>query len=99
MEQVKDENHVCDWSKLDEHVVKIAKTFNYTPSMFGTFDFDAVRDSTQTVQKERKTRRKAEPGVEKRPISVTQPEDATAKTTKVDQVLSKIQSVSPKLMY
>lgn len=93
MEHVKDENHVCDWSKLDEHVVQIAKTFSYTPSMFGTFDFGHV-PPTQTIQKERRTRHKAEPGVEKRPINVTQSEDALAKTTKVELVFKKIESVS-----
>lgn len=94
MEHVKDKNHVCDWSKLDEYVVKIAKTFNYTPSMFGTFDFDYVADASQAVQKQRKARRKADPAVEKRPIAVTQSEDDATKTTKVDLVLGKIQSVS-----
>lgn len=94
MEHVKDENHICDWSKLDGHVVKIAKTFNYTASMFGTFDFDHVADGSQAVQKQRRVRRKADPGVEKRPIAVSQSEDASTKTTKVDQVLSQIQSVS-----
>lgn len=94
MEHVMGENNFCDWSKLDKNVVKIAKTFNYTASMFGTFDFDYVADGTQTVQKERRVRRKADPGVEKRPISVTHSEDAATKTTKVDQILTKIQSVS-----
>lgn len=94
MEHVKDENHVCDWSKLDEHVVKIAKTFNCTPSMFGTFDFDYVPDGSETAKKQRQARRKVDPGVEKRPIAVTQSEDASTKTTKVEQILKKIQSVS-----
>lgn len=94
MEHVKDENHVNDWSKLDVDVVKIAKTFNYTPSMFGTFDFDHVPDSTQAVQKQRRARRKAEPGVEKRPVAVTQSEEASNKTTKVELVLKKIETVS-----
>lgn len=98
MEHVKDENHVCDWSKLDEHVVKMAKTFNYTPSMFGTFDFDRAPDTTQAVQKERRTRRKAELGVEKRPVAVTQSEEAATKTTKVELVLKKIESVSKVLI-
>lgn len=94
MEYVKDEKHVCDWSKLDEHVVKIAKAFNYSASMFGTFDFDYVPDGSEAVQKQRRARRKADPGIEKRPTAVTQSEDASTKTTKVEQVLEKIQSVS-----
>lgn len=99
LEHVMGENNVSDWSKLDRHVVKIAKTFNHMASMFGTFDFDSVASGSQTVQKERRVRRKADPGVEKRPISVTQSDDAATKTTKVDLVLSKIQNVSTILVY
>lgn len=86
--------NIVDWSKLDRQVVKIAKTFNHTASMYGTFDFDHVADQTQTAQKQRRTRRKADPGVEKRPISVTQPQDAEKKTTKVELIFNKIESVS-----
>lgn len=94
MEHVKDENHICDWSKLDGQVVKMAKTFNYTASMFGSFDFDYVADGSQAVQKQRRARRKVDPGAEKRPLAVTQSEDASTKTTKVEQVLVEIQIVS-----
>lgn len=94
-----DENEFCDWSKLDAHVVRVAKTFNFTPSMFGTFDFDYVANASQAVQKERKARRKADPGVEKRPISVTQSETAKEKTTKVDQVLIRINEVSLEIIF
>lgn len=93
LDHVTDEENV-DWSKLDVYAIKIAKTFNHTASMFGTFDFDYVADGTQAVQKERKVRRKVDPGVEKRPMTVAQSEDTETKTTKVEQVLEKIKEVS-----
>lgn len=94
MEYVSGDTNIVDWSKLDQHVMKIAKTFNSTASMYGTFDFDQVVDQTQTVQKQRRTRRKAELGEEKRPIAVTQSQGEARKTTKVELVFNKIESVS-----
>lgn len=99
MEHVKDDTEGCDWSKLDQYAVKMAKTFNYTASMFGTFDFTPDANATQTVQKERKARRKADPAIEKRPTAVTQSSNAEKKMTKVDMVYEQIQSVSVTFVY
>lgn len=96
MEHVTDDTNACNWLKLDEYVVKIAATFKNTPSMFGTFDYDHVDDGTQTAQKERRTRRKADPGIEKRPTAVTQSDDAEKKTTKVELIFQKIQNLYQK---
>lgn len=99
MEYVTNDTNVCNWSQLDEHIVKIAKTVDCTASMFGTFDFDHIADATQTVQKERRARRKADPAIEKRPIAVTQTDDSAKKTTKVELILHKIQSVGSTNLY
>lgn len=89
-----DESNVCDWSKLDETVIRMAKPFYFTPSMFGTFDFDEVAGSSQATQKQRRVRRKAEPCVEKRPIAVTQSENTEKQITKVEQVFKIIAEVN-----
>lgn len=62
--------------------------------MFGTFDFDDIADGTQAMQKQRRTRRKAELGVEKRPIAVAQSQNSERRTTKVEQVFMRIKEVS-----
>lgn len=89
-----DENNVCDWSKLDDIVAGIAKFSCYTSSQFGTFDFDEVADSTaQSTQKERRVRRKADSGIEKRPITVTQAADPESGRSKVEIVFNTIKEV------
>lgn len=93
MESVKDDTDIYDWSKLDENVAQMANTFCYVPSMFGTFDFDAVAQSSDASQKQRKTRRKAEIAVEKRPISVTHTGKADAGAAKVEAIFKTIKEV------
>lgn len=91
-----DETNVSDWSKLDGTVAKMSKTFSYTPSMFGTFDFDNLPDDTQATQKQRKTRRKAEPTEEKRPTSLQESSSTNSGTSKVEAVLNIIKDVYAK---
>lgn len=85
---------MSDWSKLDGTVAKMSKTFSYTPSMFGTFDFDNLPDDTQATQKQRKTRRKAEPTEEKRPTSLQESSSTNSGTAKVEAVFNIIKDVS-----
>lgn len=85
---------MCDWSKLDGVAARIAKPFCFTASMFGTFDFDDVADGTQATQKQRKVRRKAELGVEKRPTNVAEATNSQNQTTKVEQVFLTIKEAS-----
>lgn len=75
-------------------VAEMANTFIFMPSMFGTFDFEDVAAGTQDNQKQRRTRKKAETAVEKRPISVTQSGDTETGCAKVEQVLKIIKNVS-----
>lgn len=89
-----DETNVSDWSKLDGTVAKMSKSFSYTPSMFGTFDFDHLPDDTQSTQKQRKTRRKAEPTEEKRPTSLQESSSTNSGTAKVEAVFNIIKEVS-----
>lgn len=93
MESVKDESDVHDWSKLDDVVAKMARTFEYTPSLFGTFDFDAVAQQSEATQKQRKTRRKAEIAEEKRPVAVTQSGKADSGAAKVEAIFNIIKEV------
>ncbi|XP_031625766.1 EP300-interacting inhibitor of differentiation 3 [Contarinia nasturtii] len=94
-ESVLDENNVCDWSKWDEHIVCSAKFYCYKPSFYGAFDFDEVATSTQ-IQKERKVRRKAEVGIEKRPTNVTEAATNQSGHPKVDIVLNTIKDIYKK---
>lgn len=89
-----DESNIFDWTKLDGAVTRIAKSFCFTPSMFGTFDFDVVAGSSQAVEKQRRVRRKTELGIEKRPVAVTQSETAEKQITKVEQVYKIIEEVN-----
>lgn len=89
-----EETNVSDWSKLDGTVAKMSKTFSYAPSMFGTFDFDNLPDDTQATQKQRKTRRKAEPAEEKRPTSLQESSSTNSGTAKVEAVFNIIKEVS-----
>lgn len=94
IEHVTDESNIHDWSKLDRDAVQMSKAFYHTPSMFGAFDFDDVADETQATQKQKRTRRKVELGVEKRPVAVSQPETSERRSTKVEQVFHIIKEVS-----
>lgn len=93
-EHVLDENGVHDWSKMDKIVAGMAKTFNPIPSMFGTFDFDDQPETSQAAEKQRRTRRKADPTTEKRPTSVDQAENPDGRTSKVEHVFNQIQEVN-----
>lgn len=96
---VKDEEtNVEDWSKLDGIAAAISKSFFYTTSMFGTFDFDDLTEGTQASQKQRKTRRKAEPSVEKRPTAVSESGNASAGSAKVEAVFNTIKDVSIEIL-
>lgn len=72
----------------------MSKAFSYTTSMFGTFNFDDLAEGTQATQKQRKTRRKAEPTVEKRPTAVSESGNASAGSAKVEAVFNTIKDVS-----
>lgn len=77
-----------DWTKLDYVATEKTKTFRYSQSMFGTFDFNAEPDQSTTVsQRQRVQRRRGPLGVEKKPISITQ--TANAKGGKKLEVIFK----------
>lgn len=94
MENVIDENNIHDWSKLDTIAVGIARAFDFPPSLFGTFDFDATADTAKAVQKQRRVRRKVDVAEEKRPTSVTKSSTIEAGNTKIEKVLNTIKEVS-----
>lgn len=62
--------------------------------MFGTFDFENIVDGTQVTEKQRRVRRKADVGVEKRPVAVKEDENPVHQTSKVELVYETIKNVS-----
>lgn len=78
---------------MDRIVAGIAKSGSYTPSMYGTFDFDELADSTQTTQKQRRERRKLDPTTEKRPTTVTTTSKSENQCSKVEIVFNTIKEV------
>lgn len=60
-----------DWSLLDPMVASCAKTVRYGPSIFGMVDLKNDNAQSESTQKQRQPRKKAELGAEKKPTVLT----------------------------
>lgn len=57
---------------MDRLATGLAKTFRYSQSMFGTFDFSVVDNNVTATQKQRAHRKRGELGAQQKPMNLTQ---------------------------